>query len=244
MDFFSNRRTVRNYTDRPVSEQLLQQMLTRAMHAPNTGNMQLYSVIATRSPEKKAQLAPAHFNQPCVEGCSVVLTFCLDFNRFEQWCRLSDATPGYDNFQSFIYAMIDTCLFAQQFCTIAEMEGLGCCYLGTTTYNAPTISEVLGLPDRVVPVTTITVGYPDGDAPVSSRLPLRAVYHSETYTPFTDADIEAIYSAMDADPANRRFIDENGKQTLAQVFTDVRYTREANEYFSKVYLDFIRSKGF
>lgn len=243
-EYFVNRRTVRRYSDRPVTDALLNELIEAASHAPTTGNMQLYSVIVTRSEEGKRALAPTHFNQPSVMGASVVLTFCADFNRFVKWCECRDAEPGYDNFQSFMTAVLDTTIFAQQFCTIAEMNGLGCCYLGTTTYNAPQIAEILGLPSRVVPVTTLTVGYPEGDTEVSDRLPVDAIIHNERYVDYTPERIDAIYAEKEARDDSRQFIEENGKKTLAQVFTDVRYTREANETFSKIYRDFIASQKF
>lgn len=244
MEYFSTRRTVRRYSRRKVDDALLREMLEAASHAPTTGNMQLYSVVVTRSEDGKKALAPAHFNQPSVTGCDVVLTFCADYNRFVKWCEVSGAEPGYDNFQSFITAVLDTALFAQQFCTIAEMHGLGCCYLGTTTYNAPQIADALGLPDRVVPVTTLTVGYPEGEAPLSDRLPVEAIMHSERYTGYTPESVKAFYADKEARDDSRRFVEENGKQSLAQVFTDVRYTRTASEHFSQVYLDFIRKRCF
>lgn len=243
-NFFNQRRTVRNYSDRQIPDQMLEEMLEAAAHAPNTGNMQLYSVVITRLEDAKAALAPAHFNQPSVKGASAVLTFCLDFNRFEHWCRISDAIPGYDNFQAFIWGVIDTSIFAQQFCTVAEMNGLGCCYLGTTTYNAPQIAETLGLPERVVPVTTIAVGYPEGDSPVSDRIPIKGIIHYEKYTDYTNESVREIYAAKEALPESAGFVKENGKSSLAQVFTDVRYTKDANEYFSKLYRDFIIKQGF
>ena len=83
---------------------MLAEMLEAASHAPTTGNMQLYSVIATRNPEKKKALAPCHFNQPSVMAADVVLTFCADFNRFVKWCECREAKPGYDNFQSLMTA--------------------------------------------------------------------------------------------------------------------------------------------
>lgn len=244
MNYFNTRRTVRRYLDKKVPEELIESLLESASHAPTTGNMQLYSVILTRDDERKKLLAPAHFNQPSVTGCSVLLTFCADFNRFVRWCEVSDAKPGYDNFQSFMTAVLDTALFAQQFCTLAEMNGLGCCYLGTTTYNAPQIAEVLGLPSLVVPVTTLTVGYPDGEAPVSDRIPVRGIMHVERYNDYSDSSVKDLYAEKEAREDSRQFVAENGKQSLAQVFTDVRYTKDANEHFSKVYRDFIESKGF
>jgi Nitroreductase len=242
--YFTHRRTIRQYTSKQVTDEQLAAMLEAASHAPTTGNMQLYSVIVTRSEEQKKALAPTHFNQPTVTGASAVLTFCADFNRFVKWCEASDAKPGYDNFQSFMTAVLDTVIFAQQFCTIAEMQGLGVCYLGTTTYNAPDIARILDLPKRVVPVTTLTVGYPASEGVVSDRLPIGAIIHDEKYVDYTPDRITEIYAEKEARKDSRQFVAENNKKTLAQVFTDVRYTKEANEHFSKVYRDLITESGF
>lgn len=244
INFFEDRRTVRQYTDEPVTDAEIERMVRLASHAPTTGNMQLYSVVVTRGEDMKRQLAPMHFNQPTVEGCSVVLTFCADFNRFIRWCEVSDAEPGYSNFQSFMTAVIDTVIFTQQFCTIAEMSGYGCCYLGTTTYNAPQIAVLLNLPRMVVPVTTLTLGHVAARPDDCGRIPASAVIHSERYQDYTPEAIRRIYAEKESRDDSRRFIAENGKQTLAQVFTDVRYTREDNEHFSRIYSDFINSAGF
>ncbi len=243
--YFSERRTVRSYDpSRKLTFNEIEHMLEAAAHAPNTGNMQLYSVVVTTDDQTKKALAPAHFNQPSVMSSQAVLTFCVDFNRFEKWCRQRNAAPGYNNFQSFMWGVIDTVIYAQQFVTIAELNGLGTCYLGTVTYNAPEIAKVLDLPARVVPVATVTVGYPTGDSPKSDRLPVSAIVHADKYHDYTEDDINRIYSAKEALPESAGFIAENGKETLAQVFTDVRYKKEDNEYFSRVFADFIREQGF
>lgn len=243
-EFFNNRRTVRVYDNRDIDDNTLNDILEKAMRAPTTGNMQLYSVIVTRDPEMKKRLAPTHFNQPTVENCSVMLTVCADINRFKQWCKVSNATPGFDNFQSLISAFLDAAIFAQQITTIAEMNGIGTCYLGTVTYNAPQIAEILDLPKSVIPVACITIGYPKTLPDLCERLPLEAIAHKETYTHFSDEEIRSLYKAKDEFPPNAKFIEENGKASLAQVFTDVRYTKEANETFSRIFLDFIRRQGF
>ncbi|MBQ2590284.1 MAG: nitroreductase family protein, partial [Paludibacteraceae bacterium] len=90
-------KTIRKYTDQDLSDQILNRCLTAACRASNTGNMQTYSIVVTRDNEIKKQLAPAHFNQPMVTQAPVVLTFCADFNRFNKWCALRNAVPGYDN---------------------------------------------------------------------------------------------------------------------------------------------------
>lgn len=241
---FQDRRTIRQYTAQDIAEQDLNRMLELAARASNTGNMQTYSVVVTRDAAQKAALAPAHFNQPMVMQAPVVLTFCADYNRFCHWCDQRQAKHGYDNFQSFVGAAIDTCLFAQTFANIAEQEGLGLCYIGTTTYNAADIIRVLQLPKRVVPVCTITLGYPADMPELQDRLPVSAIVHQETYKDYSADDINRIYAEKEALPSSTQFIAENGKQTLAQVFTDVRYTKANCEYFSEQFLQVLKQQLF
>ena len=241
---YFTRRTIRKYEPGEVDEPLLERILTAGTRASTTGNMQVYSIIVTRDSEMKKKLAPAHFNQPMVTEAPVVLTFCADFNRFNQWCRQRDAEPGYDNFLSFMTAAIDAIIVAQTVCTAAVEEGLGICYLGTATYNADKIIEVLELPKGVVPVATVTMGWPAVIPEQPDRLPLEAVVHYERYRDFTPDLIDELYSEKEARADSQKFIAENGKKTLAQVFTDVRYKKADNEFFSAKFLEVIRSQGF
>lgn len=237
--YFSNRRTVRRYTSQEVEPALLTRLLEEAAHAPNTGNMQLYSVIVTRSEEGKRALAPLHFNQPAATGCNVLLTFCIDINRFKLWCKEGNADAGFDNLQMLLAGAIDASLFAQQFNTLAELHGLGCCYLGTTAYNAPQIAKVLDLPDGVVPLISLSVGYPDGNAPYSDRLPVGAIVHEEKYRQYTPEQIRDIYAGLESRDDSKKFIAENNKSTLAQVFAEIRYPRATNETFSKTLQEYL-----
>jgi nitroreductase len=239
-----NRRTIRKYSTEPVHDQLLNDLLTAACRTSTTGNMQVYSIIVTRDAKMKIRLLPFHFNQKMVTEAPVVLTFCADFNRFSKWCRLRNAEPGYDNFLSFMTAAIDALLAAQTFCVAAEAKGLGICYLGTTTYMAQSIIEALGLPKGVVPVTTVTAGWPAEEPEQPDRLPLAAILHSETYRDYTEADIECYYAEKEARDDSRQFARENNKESLAQVFTDIRYTKADNVAFSKTLLQVLKDQGF
>ena len=131
MKNLEKRTSIRKYAQREVSNELLHRLLQEAERTQTMGNLQLYSVIVTRSEEQKAALAPAHFNQPMVTGAPVVLTFCADFRRTSRWAEERKAQPGYDNFLSFINAATDALLYCQTFCNLADEEGLGYCYLGT-----------------------------------------------------------------------------------------------------------------
>lgn len=244
MKTINTRRSIRKYSDKEVSEELLCRLLTEAARTQTMGNMQLYSVVVTRSDEMKAKLAPAHFNQPMVTQAPVVLTICADFNRASTWCRCRKAEPGYDNFLSFINAASDALLYTQTFCNLAEEEGLGLCYLGTTVYMPQMIIDVLGLPKLVMPVATITLGWPDENPPLTDRLPLNSFVHSETYHDYTPADIDKYYAEKEALEENREFVKINNKETLAQIFTDIRYTKKDNEAMSAGMMEALKRQGF
>lgn len=238
------RATLRQYSDKPVADELLNELLEIACRASNTGNMQLYSIVITRDAAGKQALAPAHFNQPQVTNAPVVLTFCADLNRYTQWCLQRDAHPGFDNIQSLAYAAIDAVIASQTFCTAAEANGLGICYLGTTTYNADKIIDVLQLPTLVMPIVTISLGYPAAEPSPCERLPLAAILHQEHYHDYSSSDIDKLFFEKENLPENIHYVEINNKQTLAQVFTDIRYTKKDNEFFSGTFVETLRRQGF
>jgi nitroreductase len=244
IDSLFNRRTIRKYSSKAVSDDLLNELLDAGCRSSTTGNMQVYSIIVTRDKAQKRELSPLHFNQKMVLEAPILLTFCADFNRFNKWCRLRNAEPGYDNFLSFLTAAIDALLVAQTICIAAEARGLGICYLGTTTYMAHKIIEVLKLPKGVVPITTITLGWPAEHPEQPDRLPLEAVIHKEIYSDYSDSDIERFYSDKERRDDSIQFIRENDKTSLAQVFTDVRYKKEDNVYFSNMLIKVLKDQGF
>lgn len=239
-----NRRSIRRYTSEDIPNELLNDLLTKASRTQTMGNMQLYSVVVTRSAEGKQALAPAHFNQPMVTQAPVVLTVCADFRRATDWCLNRKADPGYDNFLSYINAATDALLFTQTFCNLAEEAGLGLCFLGTTVYMPEMIIDALQLPQLVMPVATLTVGWPDESPTLTDRLPLESFVHEETYRPYTADDIDRYYSAKEALEENREFVRINNKETLAQIFTDIRYTRKDNVAMSEGMLRALRRQGF
>lgn len=244
MDTIFQHRTIRQYHSAPVDEKLLARIVEAGTRASTTGNMQLYSVVVTTDETRKAALAPLHFNQPMVKQAPVLLTICADLNRFNRWCELRNADAGYNNLLWLLNAVMDASLFAQNICLAAESQELGICYLGTVLYNAPEFSKELNLPKGVVPLTAITLGYPAHSPALTDRLPLDAVLHFEEYKPNTGERINELYREKESLESSARFVAENNKENLAQVFTDVRYKKADNLYFSDKLTLFLREQGF
>ena len=214
MKNLETRTSIRKYAQREVSNQLLHRLLSQAERTQTMGNLQLYSVVVTRDEAQKAALAPAHFNQPMITQAAVVLTFCADFRRFSQWCRFREAQPGYDNLQSFMWAVVDAVAATQNACIAAESMGLGICYLGTVTFNAHELIKIYQLPKGVVPVTCVTLGHPAGETPKNSRLPMDGVVHREFYQDYDESRIDAIYAERESSEETHQLLKENDLPNL------------------------------
>lgn len=239
-----NHRSIRKYKEDSIPGNVLDEILLAGTRASTTGNMQVYSMIVTTGKDVKEKLWAAHFKQNMVLQAPVIITFCADFNRFNKWCEQRKASPGYDNFLSFVTASTDALLVAQNVALAAESNGLGICYLGTTIYMAKNIIEILDLPKFVVPVTTLVVGYPEENPGLTDRLPLEAVVHKEKYTDYSPSDIDKFYFEKENLELTKKLLEENKKETLAQIFTENRYTKKDNIAFSKSFLAVLSSQGF
>lgn len=237
-------RSVRKYKSDPVDENILSKILEAGTRASTTGNMQVYSMIVSKDKAIREKLWEAHFKQNMVLEAPVHITFCADFNRFNKWCKMRNANPGYDNFLSFFTAAIDALLVSENVSLAAESFGLGICYLGTVTYMADKIIEILDIPKFVVPVASIVMGYPLDNPPITDRLPVNGIVHNEKYTDYSEDSINKIYAEKESLEQTIRLLKENNKETLAQIFTDNRYPKKDNIYFSNQFLKVIEKQGF
>ena len=244
MEVINDHVSIRKFSEKKIESSLLKSILHSGTKASTTGNMQWYSIIISENEEDRKNLVPLHFNQSVAKNAPVLLTFVADVNRFSQWCRISNANPGYDNFLSFFTAAIDALIVAQNVCIAAENYGLGICYLGTTTYNAQEIIQVLKLPALSFPITTIAIGYPDEIPKKTVRIPLNGVIHWGTYREYTEKEIRELYKIKENLKSSKKFVAENNLYSLAQVFTDVRYKKVDNEFFSKKMLETLKEQKF
>ncbi len=239
-----NHRSIRKYKNTEIAEELMQKLYTAAIRGSNTGNMQVYSIIETKDKELKKKLWENHFKQEMVLQAPVILTFVADINRFNAWCKINNANAGYDNLLWLYNATIDATIAAQNLSIAAEQNGLGICYLGTTTYMADNIIKLLELPKGVFPVTSIVLGYPDESPELTDRLPLEAIIHKEKYQDYSEQKIKDLYQEKENLKIYKEIVKENNVDNLAQVFTDKRYKKNDNIFFSEKFVKVLKEQGF
>lgn len=234
-------RSVRRFKDKAVDAQLLDELVRCGLRASNTGNMQLYSIIATQEEPRRSQLCQLHFGQ-CATA-PLWLTICADVNRYHAYCRVNGCDEPYDNFLWFLSATVDASLAAQNLCVAAEARGLGFCYLGTVMYNTAQIASMLECPKGVVPVITLAMGYPDEEPQLSERLEPEAIVHRETYHDYTDEETVRLHEVRDQFPFNREMVRQNGTRNYCEIFTTKRYPKEQNVSISRSLMEFLHQAG-
>ncbi|OHB76582.1 MAG: NADPH-dependent oxidoreductase [Planctomycetes bacterium RBG_16_59_8] len=245
-------RSIRTYKSDAVPDDAFRHIVESALRSSSSGNMQTFSIIATRDAERRKKLCELHFDQGMVLEAPLLLTFCADWNRMNRWCRNRDAEPGFDNFLCYMVAAGDAFIASQNSALAAESLGLGICYMGTTLCNTRKIAEFLRCPQDVIPVTTLVVGYPAEDPPTRDRLPLSAILHEEEYRDYTDRDIDRLYRQRETEGWKRyqsfpqlfKKAQEAGATNLAQIYTIAKYTQKDNVVFSRDLLALIDEKGF
>ncbi len=241
IDVMLQHRSTRKFTAEKVDDTLLSEILECGLRASNTGNMQLYSIIATQQEPLRTELCKLHFGQ-CATA-PLWFTICTDVERYHHYCRVNQCDEPYGNLLWFVSALVDASLCAQNICVAAEAKGLGFCYLGTVNYNTRQIAELLQCPKGVVPVIAIAMGHPAENPRMSERLGQDAVVHNEVYHNPTDEDIVRTHRVRDEHPFNKQMVEENGTRNYCEIFTTKRYPHEMNVGVSNDLLQFLRDSG-
>lgn len=245
-------RSIRKYQPESIPEELITEILEAGIRTSSSGNMQTYSIIVTKDPDQKDKLLTAHLDQKMVKEAPVVLTFCADFHRMRRWLALNNAAENFDNFFSFMVAAIDSVLVSQTVALAAESRGLGLCFLGSTLANSDLISEILGLPAHVIPVTGFSLGYPAEEPELRDRLPFSGLVHQEKYQELSDDSVLEVYRERDIKGWERYQkskwlrdqIAEKEIQNLAQLYSEVKYTRSSHKKYSQRLITFLEKQGF
>lgn len=173
--------SIRRYTGKPISDELLTALLSCGQAAASSSFVQAYSVIRVRDDKARQTIAKAAGGQPWIEQAAEFLVYCADLLRVSRACEKAHAGPLEGYTEHSIVAIVDVALMAQNVLLAAESKGLGGVFVGGIRNNPDTVTEVLGLPTLVIPVFGMCLGWPAKPVPVKPRLPVAAILHQERY---------------------------------------------------------------
>lgn len=176
------RASVRSFTDKEVTDEVLRSIIDAGCHGATGGNLQPYSIIEIRSQEKKQALMDTGTMQPIVKNAPVNLLFCIDWHRIENWAKANKAPYVLrESYRHFWIAFQDTIIAAQNICTAADSLGLGSVYIGTVESCFDELRPMFNLPEGVFPVVILSLGYPTKYPETASKLLYDDIVHHEEY---------------------------------------------------------------
>ena len=175
------RGSCRAFTDQSVSVDLLETLCAVALASPTKSDLQQRDIVLMTSPGPRAKLASLVAGQAWVAEAPVVLVFCANNRRqrlVHDWHGVAFAN---DHLDAFLNATADAAIALGAFVTAAEAVGLGCCPISAVRNEPDVVSDLLGLPDHVIPFAGLAVGYRGQAAHISKRLPLSVTVHHDRY---------------------------------------------------------------
>lgn len=177
-------RSVRRFGTREVTGDELTALIAAAQSAPSSSNLQPWSVIAVRDPERKRRLAELAGHQEFVAVAPLLLIWVADLGRARRIAERAGAPlDATDYLETTIIGFVDTALAAQNAVLAARSLGLGSVFVGAIRNHPAEVAAELELPPHATAAFGLAVGEPDPaeHAAVKPRLPQAAVLHHERY---------------------------------------------------------------
>lgn len=155
-----DRKSVRIFTDEPVTEEEKELLFACAFQAPTAGCQQLYTIIDVTDGAEKEELAELCDHQPFIAKAPAVFIFCADCQKWLEGYRSVGLEPRSPRLGDALLAMTDAVIAAQNVVVAAQALGLGSCYIGDILENEERVRELLGLPEFVFPAAMLVIGRP------------------------------------------------------------------------------------
>ena len=181
MQLLQSHRSIRKFTDEPVDDRVITEIVRCGQSAATSSNLQATTVVRVRKAETRREIARVAGNQEYVSTAGAFLVFCADLNRPRRACEMQGGDFVTGMTEHFIIATVDVALFAQNCAVAAESTGLGICYIGGIRNDPERVIALLDLPDQVYPVFGFCLGFPAQDPEVKPRLPLPVVLKEDRY---------------------------------------------------------------
>lgn len=201
-------RSIRKFTAEPISNQVVDDIVTSGQWAPSSHHVQAYSIVVVKNQESKNKLAELTGNQSYVAECPVFFVICADFYRLKQASDKHGMPFEINEVENVLVGAVDAALVAQNMLLAARSYGLGGVMIGGIRNNPDQVAEQLELPELVIPIMGLCVGYPDQQPEQKPRFSKNAVVHEERYS-FNEADLERYDEITKAYYTKRT----NGKRT-------------------------------
>jgi len=197
-----NRKSIRNFENKPIPQELKDLIITGAMRAPTAGNMMFYSILEVEDQQKKEQLARTCDNQPFIATSPFILTFLADYQRWfdyyehsnvQEMCNRENITYNKPKESNLLMGVVDAVIAAQNAVIVAESLGIGSCYIGDIMEHYEIHKDMFQLPKYVFPAAMVCFGYPahpEKSEKISARFHKDLICFKNTYRTWSQSRIK------------------------------------------------------
>lgn len=181
--------SIREFSDKAISDDMLNTILNSARRSPTSSNLQAYSFVVVRNPETKKELAELAGGQKHIETCNVFVAICADVFRLKAACELHNENLG-KSLENTLVATVDASLAGMSLSSAAESVGLGTVMIGGMRNHPQKVADLLGFPKGVYVVYGMCIGWPDWDNVKNQKPRFKedVIIHREKYDKNSIAD--------------------------------------------------------
>lgn len=219
LDTILGHRSIRRFSDQPISTEVLNTILEAGRAASSSSFMQTVHIIRVTDPSIREALRTIGSNQRYIAESPEFLVFCMDFAKHKHIAL--DAQTDWTEVS--LIGAINAGIMAQNVLLAAESLGLGGVYIGCLRNDARQVSELLGLPNFVMPLFGMCLGYPAQDPMFRPRLPLPSIVSENRYTPIDDNTLQTYNETVKTYYKERSNLDLDWAQQVRNTLcTEVR----------------------
>jgi nitroreductase/FMN reductase [NAD(P)H] len=174
-------RSHRRFLPRPIAPDLLRLLCACALSAPSKSDLQQCDIVIVTDMAIRAGIVATIPDMPWIMDAPVFLVFVANGERLPMLARLHDKPFPNDHLDQFFNAAVDAAIVLATFLRAASAVGLGCCPISAIRDRPQTVSDLLRLPQRVIPVAGLCVGWPAQAGEITPRLSLRTTVIENSY---------------------------------------------------------------
>jgi nitroreductase len=174
-------RSHRRFLPRAVAPDLLRLLCAAALSAPSKSDLQQCDIVIVTDTAIRAGIVATIPDMPWIMDAPAFLVFVANGERLPMLARLHDKPFPNDHLDQFFNAAVDAAIVLATFLRAASAVGLGCCPISAIRDHPQTVSDLLRLPRRVIPVAGLCVGWPAQAGEITPRLSLRTTVIENGY---------------------------------------------------------------
>lgn len=194
-------RSHRRYLPRPIDPDLLRLLCACALSAPSKSDLQQADIVVVGDTALRSAIVATIPDMPWIMDAPAFLVFVANGGRLPMMAKQRQKPFPNNHLDQFFNAAVDAAIVLATFLQAATAVGLGCCPISAIRDRAQTVSELLRLPERAIPVAGLCVGWPAQAGEITPRLSLSTTLMDDGYVA---RDLTAEIDAYDRRRASLR----------------------------------------